>query len=73
MNQWKADKNIKKSEMPHIVRRRQKRRLQEPEKPDLVFTVRGREVDARKIDRWMQANKTAEDELYAPSPAACKF
>lgn len=72
ITQWKCDKNIKPKEMRAIVRKRQERKIIETDKPERIFYVRGREVESRKIDRWMHDYGVSEDTLYAPSPAACK-
>ena len=72
ISQWKKDKNIKPREMKAIVRKRQHRRLVEGRKAELVFRVRGKEVDAQKIDRWMKRHGISENQLDVPSPTACK-
>jgi hypothetical protein len=54
------------------VRKRQKRRLVETCKGQLVFKVRGSQVEPPKIERWMKRHNVADSFLYAPSPAACK-
>jgi hypothetical protein len=58
--------------MEAIVRKRQKRTLQEPLRPELVFYVRGQKVKEAKIERWMQDKGVSDSALFAPSPAACK-
>ncbi|KAH7204599.1 hypothetical protein DER44DRAFT_429573 [Fusarium oxysporum] len=70
ITKWGKDKNIKKVEMTAIVRKHQQREILETGKRKLCFTVRGREVEADKIDRWMDRNNVARNDLYAPSPAA---
>ncbi|EXL56119.1 hypothetical protein FOCG_03815 [Fusarium oxysporum f. sp. radicis-lycopersici 26381] len=70
ITKWGKDKNIKKVEMTAIVRKHQQREILEPGKRKLCFTVRGREVEADKIDRWMDRNNVPRNDLYAPSPAA---
>ncbi|RGP64701.1 kinesin light chain 2 [Fusarium sporotrichioides] len=70
ITQWGKDKNIKPGEMAAIVRKRQKRNLVEVDKRELIFTVRGRNVDPHKIDRWMARNGVSQTSLYAPSPTA---
>ncbi|KAF5550672.1 kinesin light chain 2 [Fusarium napiforme] len=70
ITKWGKDKNIKKAEMTAIVRKHQHREILETDKRKLCFTVRGREVDAGKIDRWMDRNNVPRNDLYAPSPAA---
>ncbi|KAL9567793.1 hypothetical protein ACKAV7_008096 [Fusarium commune] len=70
ITKWGKDKNIKKVEMAAIVRKHQQREILEPGKRKLCFTVRGREVEADKIDRWMDRNNVPRNDLYAPSPAA---
>ncbi|KAG9503278.1 hypothetical protein J7337_006121 [Fusarium musae] len=70
ITKWGKDKNIKKVEMKAIVRKHQQREILETDKRKLCFTVRGREVDAGKIDRWMDRNNVPRNDLYAPSSAA---
>ncbi|KAG7427486.1 Nephrocystin-3 [Fusarium oxysporum f. sp. raphani] len=70
ITKWGKDKNIKKVEMTAIVRKHQQREILETDKRKLCFTVRGREVEADKIDRWMDRNNVPRNDLYAPSPAA---
>ncbi|VTT65945.1 unnamed protein product [Fusarium fujikuroi] len=70
ITKWGKDKNIKKPEMTAIARKHQQREILETDKRKLRFTVRGREVDAGKIDRWMDRNNVPRNDLYAPSPAA---
>ncbi|KAJ4027896.1 hypothetical protein NW752_000144 [Fusarium irregulare] len=53
ITQWGKDKNIKPAEMAAIVRKRQKRKLVEVDKGEQIFSVRGRNVETHKIDRWM--------------------
>jgi hypothetical protein len=54
------------------VRKRQQRKLVEPNKRELVFAVRENIVGPEKVDRWMRRNKIPETIPYAPSPDACK-
>ncbi|WXC58018.1 hypothetical protein SNK03_003916 [Fusarium graminearum] len=70
ITQWGKDKNVKSQEMSAIVRKRQQRRLVEVDKREQTFTVRGRDVEPHKIDRWMTRNNVPQTSLYAPSPAA---
>jgi hypothetical protein len=63
---------VNREEMQAIVRKRQKRKLVEPNKGELVFEVRGSQVQPRKIERWMKRHEVADSFLYAPSPAACE-
>ncbi|KAH8690356.1 Clr5 domain-containing protein [Phaeosphaeriaceae sp. PMI808] len=72
ISQWGKDKNFKLQEMEAIVRKRQKRKLIETDKGQLIFEVRGRQVKLQNIERWMKRHEVAESFLYAPSPAACK-
>jgi hypothetical protein len=58
--------------MQAIVRKRLKRKIVETDKPQLVFEVRGSEVEPQKIERWMKRHHVADSFLYAPSPAARK-
>jgi hypothetical protein len=72
ISQWRLDKNVKTKEMEAIVRKRQRRKLVETDKPDLIFAVRGNIVEPKKINRWMKRNGIAESNIYAPCSAACK-
>jgi hypothetical protein len=54
------------------VRKRLKRKLVETHKGQLVFEVRGSQVELQKIERWMKRYHVVDSALYAPSPAACK-
>ena len=51
-----------------IVRKRQKRRLVESDKGELIFKLRGSIVESENIDRWMKRNEITDKMLYAPSP-----
>ncbi|KAF2177735.1 hypothetical protein K469DRAFT_602421 [Zopfia rhizophila CBS 207.26] len=73
ISQWGMDKNVKPQEMAAIVRKRQRRKLVETNKGQLVFEVRGSQVEPQKIERWMKRKGVVESSLYAPSPAACKL
>jgi hypothetical protein len=73
ITQWKSNKNVKREEMKHIDRKRQERKLLQPNRPELTFQVRGIEVDSAKIERWMNRHEVPESMLYAPSPVACKY
>jgi hypothetical protein len=68
LSEWGHDKNIKSKEMMVIVRKRQKRRLVELDKRELIFELRGSKVDSENIDRWMKRNGITDKMLYAPSP-----
>ncbi|KAJ4175793.1 hypothetical protein NW767_015671 [Fusarium falciforme] len=70
ISQWGKDKNIKPVEMAAIVRKRQQRKIEDRDKGELIFTVRGSTVEPHKIDRWMNRHEIPRDLLYAPSPAA---
>lgn len=59
--------------MSAMARKRQQRKLVEVDKREQTFTVRGRDVEPHKIDRWMVRNGISQTSLYAPSPAACKI
>lgn len=72
VSQWGKDKNIKPCEMKAIVKKRQRRKLIETRKRELVFEVRGNEVSTQKIERWMRRNGVSDSQLYAPSSPACK-
>jgi hypothetical protein len=72
ISKWGEDKNVKPQEMQAIVRKRQKRKLVETDKRQLVFKVRDNEVERQKIERWMKRHDVADSFLYAPSPAARK-
>lgn len=67
------DKNVKPCEMRAIVRKRQKRKLVDVGRRDLIFEVRGNQVALQKIERWMKSHNVAESSLYLPSPAARKL
>lgn len=67
------DKNIKPREMAAIVRKRQQRKLIEPERGELVFSVRGQVVEPSKIDRWMKGKNIPQSLLFGASPQACKL
>jgi hypothetical protein len=58
--------------MQAIVRKRQERKLVETDKRQLVFKVRGSEVELQKIERWMKRHNVADSFLYAPNPGARK-
>ena len=66
------DKNTKTKEMKSIVKKRQKRKIIEDDKAELMFSVRGNELDSTKIDRWMREHNVDEDELYSPSSLVCR-
>ncbi|KAJ4305590.1 hypothetical protein N0V90_001121 [Kalmusia sp. IMI 367209] len=70
ISQWGKDKNVKKHEMKAIVRKHQKRKLDETNKGPLAFEVRGNQVELQKIERWMKRHEVEDNSLYAPSPAA---
>ncbi|KAF2811289.1 TPR-like protein [Mytilinidion resinicola] len=70
ISRLKKDKNVKPNEMKAIVRKRQKRKLVEVDRGELIFEVRGRKVEPQNIDRWMKRHHHPEGFLYAPSPAA---
>jgi len=59
--------------MEAIIRKRQRRKLGEPNKKMLAFKVRGIEVESRKIERFMKEKGIQDDDAYSHSPAACKF
>jgi hypothetical protein len=58
--------------MSFIVMKRQHRKLAETDKRELIFRVRKQKVLAAKIERWMKGNNVPSDEIYLPSPVACK-
>ncbi|KAH3966044.1 hypothetical protein HBI56_063740 [Parastagonospora nodorum] len=70
ISKWNLDKNTKTKEMKSIVKKRQMRKIIEDDKAELMFSVRGNEVDSTKIDRWMREHNVDEDELYSPSSLA---
>ncbi|KAJ4122769.1 hypothetical protein NW768_010212 [Fusarium equiseti] len=72
ISKWGKDKKIKKPEMAAIVRKRQQRKLVEVDKRKQIFSVRGRNVEPHKIDRWMVRHEVSQTSLYAPSPVASK-
>jgi hypothetical protein len=62
-------KNFKRSEMKAVVRKRQRRKLDENK--DSVFRIRGREVESEKIVKFMKRNGISETSNYLPtSPVA---
>ncbi|KAJ4329557.1 hypothetical protein N0V87_010753 [Didymella glomerata] len=65
ISQWGKDKNVKLQEMQAIVRKRQKRKLVETDKGQLVFKVRGSKVEQQKIERWMKRHDVADSFLHA--------
>jgi hypothetical protein len=71
INKWRLDKKIKPKEMIAIVRKRQRRKLEEGDKTEYRFCVNNIEVPSSKIDRWMQMHDVPEGVLFVPSPAAC--
>ena len=58
--------------MGEIARKRQRRKLVQTNKGELIFIVRENMVEPNKIDRWMKKNGITESTLYAPSPPTCK-
>lgn len=72
VSKWGLDKKIKQKEMQAIVRKRQERKILQGDKPELVFHVRGREVETKKVDRWMRDHGIDEYALYLPSSGACE-
>jgi hypothetical protein len=73
IGKWGLDKNIKPKEMMHIVRKRQRRKLIEKDKPEYRFRVNNIEVSPAKISRWMQDHDVPEDAMYASSLQACTW
>ncbi|OCK86083.1 TPR-like protein [Lepidopterella palustris CBS 459.81] len=69
ISQWGLDKKVKTNEMEAIARKRQRRRLVETNKRELIFVVRENIVEDKKINRWMTKNGIDKSNLYAPSPA----
>ena len=71
ITRWHLDKNIKDEEMRIILREQQRRRL---EGKDSVFVVRGRKVDPKKIERYVQ-RKGVNDALqdFSESSSVCKY
>ncbi|KZM23330.1 hypothetical protein ST47_g5538 [Ascochyta rabiei] len=70
ISQWNQDKNVKPEEMQAIVRKRQRRKLIETNKRELIFNVRGNHVPPQKIERWMKRHDVAGSFLYSPISAA---
>lgn len=58
--------------MAAIVRKMQQRNLVDIDQRSLAFKVRSKPVDPKGIRRWMRRKGVPDDELYAPSPAACE-
>ncbi|KAH8645453.1 hypothetical protein BX600DRAFT_444453 [Xylariales sp. PMI_506] len=67
---WGWDKKVKTNEMKHIVRRHQRRKLNEKQKPELRYKVRDKVVPNGDIQRFMKRNDLPPDELYSPSSIA---
>ncbi|PVH70226.1 hypothetical protein DL98DRAFT_388852, partial [Cadophora sp. DSE1049] len=67
LSQWGLDKKVKPHEMKAIVKKRQRRRLVETDKGELVFKLRGNLVEPHKIDRWMRKNGIMQNTAYSPS------
>ena len=63
---------MKLQEMKAIVRKRQKRKLVETDKRELIFEVRNHQVESQKIERWMKRHGVVDSFLYEPSPVAYK-
>jgi hypothetical protein len=59
--------------MQCIIKKRQKRKLVEVDKPAQIYEVRGNRVEEAKIDRWMHTHDVPDSMLYSPSPAAGEF
>jgi hypothetical protein len=70
---WNVGKKIRRNEMKAIVRKRQIRKVEEPDKRDLTFTLRGEVVPEAKVDRWMKRKQIPTDAVYSPSSGAGKF
>ncbi|RFN46232.1 tpr-like protein [Fusarium flagelliforme] len=64
ISQWGKDKNIKPAEMAAIVRKRQQRKIVEIDKGEQSFSVRGRDVEPHKIDRWMVRNEVSQASFH---------
>ncbi|KAF2192654.1 TPR-like protein [Zopfia rhizophila CBS 207.26] len=73
ISQWGKDKNIKPKEMRAIVKKRQQRKVIEVNKSELVFQVRGYEVEPQRIDRWMKRHEVPESLLYAPTTPSAVY
>jgi hypothetical protein len=59
--------------MKAIVRKRQERRVEEPDKPDLNFSLGGQLVPEEKIDRFMKRENIPADAVYSPLSGAGMF
>jgi hypothetical protein len=69
--QWRLEKNIKKHEMAAIVRKQQQRKA--TDNKDSAFRVRGREVEASKINRFVRTQEIKGANISSiASPAACQ-
>jgi hypothetical protein len=70
MSRWGLNKNVRKHEMEAIVRKLQHRRVVEPEKGHLQFSVRGKIVESKQISNWMKRYNVIETETYIPNSGA---
>ncbi|KAK4445234.1 hypothetical protein QBC34DRAFT_413472 [Podospora aff. communis PSN243] len=52
IQKWGLDKKVKRKEALFMSRKLKQRRTHEPEKPDYVFTVRGRMQPLEKREQW---------------------
>ena len=58
--------------MQFIVQKQQERSIFEKDKRNRVFRVRGSVVEPKKINRWKERYRIADDELCPPTPTAGK-
>jgi hypothetical protein len=63
---WRLDKNIKPAEMKSIVKKMQKRKLVEVNKPELIFRMRGKGVVMTKVACWMKNHGLSDSMPYSP-------
>jgi tetratricopeptide (TPR) repeat protein len=68
-------KNVKRTAMEHIVKKKLYRKLKERHKRQLSFRVKGKLVKKDTITRWMKSERHKIDEngLYTPPTSACEL
>lgn len=72
ISQWHLGKNVKQHETIAIVRKQHQRKA--IDNKDSVFRIRGRKVEAHKIERFIRKQKA--NSIGCPSnasPAACEL
>jgi hypothetical protein len=59
--------------MKYIVKRMQRRKLIEADKPELTITFRNKQVEVSKVRRWMKDNGVSESLPYSPESVVGTF